>query len=258
MCTEGLTQSDLPPLKLWSQGPAGNKFTIADWSGVQTQPALVYNDKQQEYFVVYENAATKSIYGQRVSTGGVPLGAALSISTGPGDGTQPAVAYNSQKNQYLVAWHYDIEKTATSVMEHGIRVIILSGMGIPVSGQIRTHYSNFFNTDFEQPAIAYDNAEDKYLLVYRFFNWPYQSGALLADVLKSDGSEAGPLSDEYTCPGIFGPFDQKDCLAPYSADNPQRPAVAYNSASKQFLVVWQATIGNNPITPKHEVDILVD
>ncbi len=205
--------------------PFGSNFPISELSGDQVRPAVAYNSQQQEYLVVYQNEWTpKSIYGQRVAKNGSRFGPPFNVFVGPGDGTKPAVVYNSQHNQYLAVWKHN------GPYEWGIRGVILSATGTPLSGQIRIMQTNVPTSDYDQPAVAYAYTADRYLVVFRFNNL---SGgkSILGQALMSDGSLDG-ISFE---------------VVPYTADRLEHLDLAYNRARNEFLVVWQqaaAIFGN--------------
>ena len=72
-------------------------------------PAIAYNWLHNEYLVVWHNvwpSGHRDIYARRVSDSGQLL-SWFSISAGPNDRAQPAVAYNAINDEYLVVWMYN-------------------------------------------------------------------------------------------------------------------------------------------------------
>jgi hypothetical protein len=81
-------------------------------------PVVAYNPQAAEYLVAWEadGLATDNeseVFGQGLSGAGAELGGQFRISTTGADGDtnreveEPAMAYNPQRNEYLVAWQAD-------------------------------------------------------------------------------------------------------------------------------------------------------
>ncbi|KKL96712.1 hypothetical protein LCGC14_1841720, partial [marine sediment metagenome] len=82
------------------------------------RPAVAYNSQANQYLVVWKGDDTTDgedeIFGQRLSAAGAGIGTNdfRMSQMGPDgnanfDGQVPAIAYNSQANEYLVAWEGD-------------------------------------------------------------------------------------------------------------------------------------------------------
>ena len=85
-------------------------------------PVVAYNPQAADYLVAWEadGLATDNeseVFGQRLSGAGAELGGQFRISTTGADGDtnreveEPAMAYNPQRNEYLVAWQADAVAT---------------------------------------------------------------------------------------------------------------------------------------------------
>jgi len=121
------------------------------------------------YLVVWQDSrdqATRGqdIYGQRVTSGGGPLGSAFRIS-GPwalGDETHPRLADESAAHQYLVVWK-DTRNEATRGPDiYGKR---LTDLAVPSGGDFRIS-GNAFTTHEGWPEPAYNSAGDEYLVAF--------------------------------------------------------------------------------------------
>jgi hypothetical protein len=222
--------------RLSDMGPDGDVNYYALW------PAVAYNSADNEYLVVWSGADTigGGIFGQRVSATGAEIGAndfRLSDVGPNGHFGFSAVAYNSADNEYLVVWPGD-DGTGGLVDDEfeifGQRVNAATGTQIGTDLRLSdmgpdgdAHYDASF------PAVAYNSAEDEYLVVWEGDD---DTGGLVDGedeifgqrVDAATGTEVGTndfrLSD-------MGP----DGDANYGADF---PAVAYNDTNNEYLVVW--------------------
>jgi hypothetical protein len=84
-------------------------FAVSTKAGDQQLPAVVYSPQKNEYLIVWQDDrnGTWDIYGQRVAADDTLLGAECPIAVTAGDQTAPAVAYDSQADEYLVVWQDD-------------------------------------------------------------------------------------------------------------------------------------------------------
>ena len=105
----------------------GDNFPVSTAPGAQNFPSVAYNGTDNEYLVVWwedRNAATSGddIYGQRLSSTGVPLGGDLAIATAPRAQGDPSVTYNPVANEYLVVWEDGRDFTTSSPDIYGQRI----------------------------------------------------------------------------------------------------------------------------------------
>ncbi len=86
--------------------PVGGQFVISSRSEVEKNPAIAYNSQNQEYLVVWrsDRPGNDDIYAQRVSMDGAPIGSWFAVGWWDSEKRNPAVAYYSQANEYLVVW----------------------------------------------------------------------------------------------------------------------------------------------------------
>jgi hypothetical protein len=230
--------------RLTDMGPNGNTGF-----GVYA-PAVAYNSTDNEYLVVWSGDDNTpplvqgefEIYGQRLDAAtGAEIGVDLRLSNMGPDGSglynawDPAVAYNSTDNQYLVVWSGD-DNTPPLVQGEteifGQRVEAATGAEIGVDLRLSdvgpdgdTAY------DASTPAVAYNSTDNQYLVVWRSCAdelLPACEPEILGQrVEASTGAEIGVdfrLSD-------MGPdgSEYDDALA---------PAVAYSCINNEYLVVW--------------------
>ncbi|MBU0495854.1 MAG: hypothetical protein KKA73_25080 [Chloroflexi bacterium] len=159
---------------------------------------------------------------------GTPVGSQFTIIAEPERETQPAVAYNSQRDQYLVVWYNDRDGN------DDIRAQRLSRTGAPVGGPF---YISAMNAERRYPDVAYNSAHDQYLVV-----WEQYEAASGYSIKGRRVSGTGAVLDT---------TDIAIRSAGYNLYTPLRPAVAYASTSDRYLVVWAETWHPLPIT--HDV-----
>lgn len=222
ICLSALLLALLPlPGAVSAGSPIGGDFLIYDNTLVhEALPALAYNSQNHEFLVVWqaESASTGAfeIWGRRVSAAGAPLGSAFRIS-GPDQGEQPDIAYNSATNEYLVVWQQDRAVLGQRVTALGA----LQGSAFTIA----TGFS-ITQTSCNQPAVAYASTANRYLVVFRYQNLLSAGSAIKARSYLVDGNPEGASFD----------------IAAYNEDtDPEQSDVAYNRSRNEALVVWQET-----------------
>jgi hypothetical protein len=133
----------------------------------------------------------------------------------------PAVAYNSNRDQFLVVW-FEVCSTPTTYR----RVLSrrLQGDGRPVDGTVLVvEPVGGDGHDRMAPAVAYDRVADRYLVVYAYdyggdgSDWDIR-GLFLA------GTGNGTVGDEITFAA--------------SGHHERVPVAAYSTISQKFMVSW--------------------
>ncbi len=223
------------------------------------RPAVAYNSRDGEYLVVWEGAfrppfpecpfsspIQREIFAQRLSaTSGALLDTVTIVSqSGPacnGDhqASRPAVAYNADANEYLVAWQADGDSGGQADNEFEIFVRRLDAAGnLLGAGQMRiSDLGGLGDAAFDatDPAVAWNGLLDRYLVV-----WVGDDGEgnlvdnefeIWGQFLNAFGEEIGDNDFRISTMGIEGRTD-------YTA---AAPAVAWNSTLGQYLVVWEGS-----------------
>jgi hypothetical protein len=125
---------------------------------------------------------------------------------------EPAVAYNSQRGEYLVVWYNDRpgndDIQAQRVSKDGA---LLGGPFYIDAGP---------GADRRHPDVAYDSAADEYLVVWEHFDQATTSFSIHGRRISATGN------------GITNEFPIFDF------DHNETPAVAYASTADQYLIVW--------------------
>jgi hypothetical protein len=203
--------------------------------------------------------------------GGGLIGETFPISyTSDVDEVRPAVAYNSQRQEYLVVWWNDRPQYDD-----------IYGRRLTSDGQLLPWFAIVWGTSTRrQPDVAYNAQEDNYMVVYAE-DWNIGGGIVpatggQASTLPFDLTTAGISSTVYydqpsiaydSTSGVYlvafryvdesGTFGSKveargvlgdgNGVSPgvftldgfSTATRPGTPDVAYNAASDEFLVVWE-------------------
>jgi len=233
----------------------GTDFRLSDMGGTgntifsASYPAVVYNSAEDQYLVVWHGDDNVGrlvdqefeIFGQRVDAAtGAELGPDFHLSDMGGDKTYDAtratVAYNSANKQYLVVWGGDDNTGGLVDGEYevfGQRVNAVTGVQIGKDFRL-SDMGPDGDPDYDAncPAVAYNNADNQYLVVWRGDD---NTGGLVDEEFEifgqrvhgTTGAEIGP---DFRLSEMGGTGDP-DYDAHY-------PAVAYNSTDNQYLVVW--------------------
>jgi hypothetical protein len=204
----------------------------------QIQSDLVYNPQRNEYLAVYRDAReywqgsgfNDDIYGQRLSCAGEPLleddlPITTQYSQSPAGNKQnaPAVAYDSQRDQYLVVWQDERNDPDASTWNDHLDVYgqMLAGDGGPVCTDVATNTTvTKARGNQKQADVAYSPQSDAYLVV-----WEDHRGTDADIYARLVSGTCTPLCTEVVISGVTG-----DQVA---------PTVAYNQATGQFLIVWE-------------------
>ena len=214
------------------------------------RPAVAFNSQDNEYLVVWcgdDSIAPLvdgeyEIFGQRVDAAtGVEISADFRISTmGPDWDTaygafDPAVAYNSQANEYLVVWVGDDNTYPLADEEFEVFGQRLDATGNPVgTNDFRISGMTY---DADDPAVAYNSRDNEYLVVWEGDDSYYgDEWEIFGQRLDASGTEIGTYDFRIS---DMGPDENMN----YDAYN---PAVAYNSRDNEYLVVWY---GDDNIAP---------
>jgi hypothetical protein len=160
------------------------------------------------------------------SDAGGPIDGQSVISADAEQEVHPEMAYNSQREEYLVVWYNDRGGC------DDIRAQRMSKDGVLVGGPF--YVSAGCPADRRYPDVAYNSTHDQYLVV-----WEQEESANGYSIQARRVSGTGQVVDN-TDITIRGPG--------YNTYTPVEPAVAYASTSDRYLVVWSETWHPMPIT----------
>jgi hypothetical protein len=173
------------PQRLDGQGQAiGDPLNLTNHVTAQERPALATG--QNGYLAVWrdnrDQAATGlDIYGQLLTASGAPTASLIAINTATDTQSNPAVAYNTQQNNYLVVW--DDNRAGNNLDIYGQVIssngsLVGSGFGLSVSNAQ------------EFPDVAYNPDQNRYLVVWED-NQSSGSDDIYGQVISADGSLVG-------------------------------------------------------------------
>ena len=161
------------------------------------------------------------------SGGNGPQTDAIVISDMALDSKNPAVAYNSTREQYLVVWYNDRPSN------DDIQAQRLDKNGKPLGGKFFISAGPDHERRF--PDVAYDSKDDQYLVVWE----DYHAGSMVPGY--------GILGRRVSGTGLV--IDNTDIIirSKGSIYSTQEPAVEYAFTSNTFLVVWGETFHPSPL-----------
>ncbi|MEL6943147.1 MAG: hypothetical protein AAFO82_10805, partial [Bacteroidota bacterium] len=230
----------------------GDMFRISDMGPEDSDaygangPAVTYNSQDNEYLVVWYgdddtgNAVRNEaeIWGQRIDGAtGTEVGQNdFRISTmGPpsnplADARFPALAYNSQDNEYMVVWYGDVffdekleiwgQRLAADGRELGENDFRISVSG----GNYDIRYGGF------DPSIAYNSVDNEYMVVWYGGQLSISEGEeeIWGQRMSADGDFLGEQPLRISDIGV-------DNSKNYDARSPN---ITFNSVNDEYLVVW--------------------
>lgn len=264
----------------------GEPFLISDQTIYERTPAVAYNSLDREFLVVWYNDrpyADDDIYAQRVSLTGkllswfhVDYGA-----TDAGERRNPAVAYSSQHNDYLIVYLYqtpsgDWDVRGRRVNRNGPQgnEFIIAPSANNMAGQLAVAYNN--HPSYDQFLVVWEDGTAAYDALWGLRVAGVASGGTGGTELigtqnqlasHTDGHCRAPdlayhagrneylLTYEYykpgdptqtrarriTAEGVYTPGEQITI-----SSNGEQPAVAANDDADQYVIVYKYTGGTGP------------
>ncbi|MBN1953720.1 MAG: PKD domain-containing protein [Anaerolineae bacterium] len=185
----------------------GVNFAVNEETADQLAAAVAASHGPDLYLVAWEQDtayADSDLFGQRVSTGGLPLWYAFEISAEPGWQYSAVAAYNGQEEQYLTVW----EEEDGSI--YGRR-LSYDGQPLEQPWAIETNGSH------QNPTVVYNSFRNEYLAVWED-----------RDIDAIEGRKihaAGEATTYIMIPDSDGAFDT---------------TLAYDSVEHSYLVAWQS------------------
>ena len=244
--TDG-TPIDIDDIRISTMGPGGDTAYEAK------APAVAYSSKDNYYLVVWAGDTNENlqvddefeIFAQRINASdGTESGTSdirISDMGGIGNTTfqanAPAVAYDSNTDQFLVVWEgtddagsdtsqeiYGQFLSGSDTTEIGLNDQLLSKMGPP----------NDSNFTAQTPAVVFNATENEFLIV-----WSGDDDSLADDEFEIYGQRVAGGT-------IRAPIGNNNFrLSDAGVDNDPTsdallPAVAFNNQHNTYLIVWQA------------------
>jgi len=136
------------------------------------------------------------------------------------DDWEPAVAYNSTSNQYLVVWSDERKKVTRGSDIYGQR---FAANGTQIGNNFRISDPAATSNEWA-PAVAYNPTSNQYLVAWRDDREEGTRGDdIYGQRVKANGNLTG---GDFRISGTAATSDERS------------PMVAHNSATNQYLVVW--------------------
>jgi hypothetical protein len=202
----------------------GGFVTINNDTKPSLAPDIAYNSIANEYLVVYEYAFSSTdhdIYAQRVAANGNLIGGAVGLEVSLDYDANPAIAYNSYRNEYLIVWQRRVG--ADEFKHYDIYAKRVNSAASPLTAAFAIAA---VTKDQTYPDVVYDTWNDQYLVAWQ----SYYSTSDLGDILGRIVSWSGGL------PG-------SELLIGYLVNTQLYPRLAFNTSYGEFLVVWEDRIG---------------
>ena len=208
---------------------------------------LAWNSADDEYLVVWkgmgepEDVVKMEIYGQRLKANGELLEKNFRVSHTADQGSnfhanEPAIAYNSRDNQYLVVWNATFKNESQAEI-FGIR---LSATGKVVAGTNEVRISQVTqvgpNRIASSPRVVHNSANNEYFVVF-------QANALAGEGNVDAYEIFGQRLDAATLAEI-GANDLRVSKSAEIGSMASEPAVSFNSVAKEYLVIWRSSRNN--------------
>jgi len=168
---DGSGETDIYGQRIGRTGAhVGGKIAVSTYVRDQIKPRLAYNNKANEFLVVWEDHQGKwgedrDIYGQRVTAGGIPQGGNFLISWEGNDlRFHPDIAYNPWIDEYLVTWEHTTYSGSGPYyyVYHNISQRSLASDGTRIGGEQMVSTQGI--SPQTHPAIA--PADTSYLIVW--------------------------------------------------------------------------------------------
>jgi len=221
------TPPDLPVRATKDQGPLGADPQPGPFIGIEVdtkgnyEPAVAYSPKRNEYVVVWrtdQDSNTWDIWARRVAADGTLLGpSAFCVATSAGKKrTEPSIAYNPVRDEYLVVYTYE-----HSLTDYDIKYTVVGG---DLSWK-SIEYVIYQPTSIQwSPKVVYNTQDDEYLVVWANV-WGDGVHDIYAQRRHSDGS--GFLVNHVAI-----------ATDPTATELRSIPDVAYNAARNEYLIAY--------------------
>ncbi len=234
-----------PAFRISAMGDDGNATFGA------RNPQIVHNGVANEYLVVWEGdentpplvAGEFEIFGQLLDAAGLEIGpddfriSDMGPNAHPGyDAINPSVAHDHLANVYLVVWEGDHNTGGLVANEFeifGQRIAASTGQQIG-GNDFRisvTGPDGAAQFDASEPSVAYNGADDEYLVVWEADGPPLPDDKVEIRAQRIDAITGIRLeANDFIISGMGAPDDPDfDAAA---------PAVTYNDSENTYLVVW--------------------
>ena len=229
-----------PPRRPVAAAPADPDFPICEGQGTdacdERRPAVAYNPGVGEYLVVFQwdlaGPSNHDIMALPVTAAGAVVGSPFCVACSAADDEEPAVAWNSKRNEYLVVWQR-LEGPGDCDV-YGKIIVHTSGAGTEFL--IARH-----RDDQLHPKVAYDLGSNQYLVVWE----------------DLDADRTAPPNVYGVCVSENGTPEKVELTIAEEVGDQYRPSLATNGSTDHWLVTWNDTRSGGPDVYGREVDSAV-
>lgn len=197
-----------------SSQEVSDRFRISDVPHLQGYPAIAHNSTINQYLVVWEDwrgsGIGTDIYAQLVNNDGTLSGANFPLVTTDDWQRAPALAHNPATSKYLLVWedHNNQDIYGQLVNANGS----LSGSQFPIAVAAEYQWN---------PDLALNPSANQFLVVWQDDRLVPYVQDIYGQLVNADGSLSGA-----------------NFVISAQTTEQVHPAVAYNTATNQYLVVW--------------------
>lgn len=232
--------------------PIGELIPLDVTTERQSSPVVVPRTNTDEVLALWQNTNTSGtdndILGQLIDNNGVRFPEPIAVSTRPGRQGGPAVAYCDANDRYLASWSEDEDAAA-------FWRFYVFGQQISSDGEVVGETVNI-SADAPAPGfqqvsveLVYNPNRNEFFAVFRDSRFHSPAVGANDDIfgqrLSCDGSplleDDIPISLQFS-EGIGG-------------DKQNVPAIVYNSARDQYLVVWEDRRSETGADSEEPIDI---
>ncbi|MCC6831490.1 MAG: hypothetical protein IT200_09105 [Thermoleophilia bacterium] len=192
------------------------------------EPAVAENPRTGQHLMVWTraSAARAGVFGRLVDRAGTPLGTELQISDPGRVASDPTVAYNARRNEFMVAFAVALSADETEIHVHRV-----SAAGTPLGSDVRISTMGADGAGLaDLPDIAWNPTRDEYLVAWAGRETTTGEEEVYVQRVTPDGAGTGPDDLRISSAGPDGD-------AAFSASD---PAVAYDERHDAYMVAWSA------------------
>lgn len=220
-------------------------FDICTAPGNQADPAVVYDDNNNYFFVIWEDARggtnNYNIYGRIYDLNGNPVGSEKMITNRPNNQVQPDMVFDSVNNQYLIVWEEGIHAAHGPFEIWGQR---FTANGNPLGSAQRLSPAASASTDYVFPSVAFCSLTQRFLVTWQEANidsdwWHGHIWGIILD--KHANVEVDPFNIAH------GGFKRPD-IVPYMSSS---FFVSYDGSSE----IWGRLVSAEGVVNPHVIQL---
>jgi hypothetical protein len=213
-----LEVSAAPHILVQSNAVVGPRIPICEEPREEGSPATAYNQQVGNYLVVWHSnfgSGDTRLQSRLVYPDGA-LSAINTLTTGNTD-SSPKIAYNSQRNEYLMVFNREVSSyVPVNYDVYGLR---LDAQGLPID----VPFGINVDSDAQYSArVVYNSHDDEYLVVYQN---KWFDGVEDIDARRISG-EGVPLPPDSGVNVITGAIPHRE------------PDVAYNPVQNNYFIIY--------------------